>query len=75
MLGTVRLVWKIFEIFNILKKTKILISKLNIIGGQKNYGSKSSGVKDNNGKSKTAKKQTPVYNEKAMLLSSDEELP
>ncbi|VVC40887.1 Organic solute transporter subunit alpha/Transmembrane protein 184 [Cinara cedri] len=44
-------------------------------GGQKNYGSKSSGIKDNNGKSKTAKKQTPVYNEKAMLLSSDEEIP
>lgn len=47
----------------------------NIVGGQKNYGSKSSGVNDNNGRSKTAKKQTPVYNEKAMLLSSDEELP
>ncbi|XP_026817725.1 transmembrane protein 184B isoform X1 [Rhopalosiphum maidis] len=43
-------------------------------GGQKNYGSKS-GINDTSGKSKTAKKQTPVYNEKAMLLSSDEELP
>lgn len=43
-------------------------------GGQKNYGSKS-GINDNNGKSKTAKKQAPVYNEKAMLLSSDEEIP
>jgi len=43
-------------------------------GGQKNYGSKS-GISDTSGKSKTAKKQTPVYNEKAMLLSSDEELP
>ncbi|XP_025208496.1 transmembrane protein 184B isoform X1 [Melanaphis sacchari] len=42
-------------------------------GGQKNYGSKS-GINDTSGKSKTAKKQTPVYNEKAMLLSSDEEL-
>lgn len=48
----------------------------NIVGGQKNYGSKNSGVnKDNNGKLKTAKKQAPVYNEKAMLLSSDEEIP
>jgi len=47
----------------------------NITGGQKNYGSKSSGVKENNGKSKTTKKLGPVYNEKAMLLSSDEELP
>jgi hypothetical protein len=47
---------------------------LNITGGQKNYGSKS-GNNDTSGKSKTAKKQTPVYNEKAMLLSSDEELP
>lgn len=46
-----------------------------ITGGQKNYGSKSSGLSDSNGRSKTAKKQTPVYNEKAMLLSSDEELP
>lgn len=52
-----------------------IITVLNIAGGQKNYGSKSSGTKDNNGKSKTAKKQAPVYNEKAMLLSSDEELP
>ncbi|KAE9537915.1 hypothetical protein AGLY_005887 [Aphis glycines] len=43
-------------------------------GGQKNYGSKS-GNNETSGKSKTAKKQTPVYNEKAMLLSSDEEIP
>lgn len=56
-----------------LKKTKL---QINITGGQKNYGSKSSGTKENNGKPKTAKKQTmPVYNEKAMLLSSDEEVP
>lgn len=47
---------------------------MNITGGQKNYGSKS-GINDNGGKSKTAKKQAPVYNEKAMLLSSDEEIP
>jgi len=53
------------------KQTFIVI----IAGGQKNYGSKSSAVKDNNGKSKTTKKQAPVYNEKAMLLSSDEEIP
>lgn len=57
--------------------TRVLVKVLIIAGGQKNYGSKSTGINDNNGKSKTAakKQNMPVYNEKAMLLSSDEELP
>lgn len=61
-------------IFLLLLKSKVLYLVFNIIGGQKNYGSKS-GNNETSGKSKTAKKQTPVYNEKAMLLSSDEEIP
>lgn len=62
----------IFLLF--LLNSKLLYLIFNIIGGQKNYGSKS-GNNETSGKSKTAKKQTPVYNEKAMLLSSDEEIP